>query len=272
MPVLAIKTGTTEISGSVVKGSFSYFSGSTKDLGPTNITGFYSGIDAPVGGYTVYQIGGSGGWTARVATSSSQLNSILISAGGTGSTVNDNITWATNTNSVLINSGDTAPTYTIGQSALGGKIAYILQPGDPGYDADVQHGLVAATSDQSTSIYWYNGSYVTTGAIATALGTGLANTNTIIAVQGAVSTNYAAGLARAHNGGGYTDWYLPSKDELTKVFLNKVAIGGFAQFGSYWSSSEVDVNYCWIYYNYFSQPFSVLKGGNLLWVRAIRSF
>jgi hypothetical protein len=107
MPVLAIKSGTTEIAGSVVKGSFSYFSGSTKDLGPTSLTGFYSGIDAPSGGYTVYQIGGLDGWTARVATDDASLNSILISAGGTGSTVDQNITWATNTNSVFINSGTT---------------------------------------------------------------------------------------------------------------------------------------------------------------------
>ena len=180
-----------------------------------------------------------------------------------------------NTNNGGSFSAFVAPTpvvYTIGQSALGGKIAYILQPGDPGYDANVQRGLVAATSDQSTSIFWWNGSYVTTGATATAIGTGLANTNTIIAVQGAVTTNYAAGLARAHNGGGYTDWYLPSKDELTKVFLNKVAIGGFDPFGSYWSSSEVDVNNAWIYYNFFSSPFSVLKGGTAQWVRAVRSF
>jgi hypothetical protein len=114
MAILAIKSGTTAIAGSTVKGSFSYFSGSTKDLGPTSVTGFYSGIDAPAGGYTVYQIGGLGGWTARVATDDASLNSILISAGGTGSTVNQNITWATNTNSVFINSGATiVQTYRI---------------------------------------------------------------------------------------------------------------------------------------------------------------
>ena len=80
MPVLAIKSGTTAIEGSTVKGSFSYFSGSTKDLGPTNVTGFYSGVDAPEGGYTLYQIGGSGGWTAQVATDRTILNSLLISS------------------------------------------------------------------------------------------------------------------------------------------------------------------------------------------------
>ena len=109
MATLIIKSGTTAIAGSTVKGSFSYFSANTTtDLGPTSSTGFYSGVDAPSGGYTVYQIGGPSGWNARVATGTAQLNSILISAGGTGSTVDQNITWATNTNSVYINSGTTA--------------------------------------------------------------------------------------------------------------------------------------------------------------------
>jgi uncharacterized delta-60 repeat protein len=108
MSILAIKSGTTAIAGSTVKGSFSYFSASTKDLGPTSLTGFYSGIDAPSGGYTVYQIGGLNGWTARVATDTTDLNLILISAGGTGSTVDQNITWATNTNTVYVNSGTTS--------------------------------------------------------------------------------------------------------------------------------------------------------------------
>jgi len=107
MSTLIIKSGTTSIEGAIVKGSFSYFSGSTTDLGPTDVTGFYSGIDAPNNGYTVYQIGSNDGWTARVATDDASLNSILIDAGGTGSTVNQHITWATNTNSVFINNGDT---------------------------------------------------------------------------------------------------------------------------------------------------------------------
>jgi hypothetical protein len=124
---------------------------------------------------------------------------------------------------------------SIGDSYGGGKLAYVLKAGDPGYDATTPHGLIAATSDYATRIRWHNGSYITIGATATALGTGFANTNAIIAIQGTGS--YAASVARNHTEGGYTDWYLPSKDELEKLRINKNAIGGFGG-DWYYSSSE----------------------------------
>jgi hypothetical protein len=54
----------------------------------------------------------------------------------------------------------------------------------------------------------------------------------------------AATVARAFQGGGKTDWHLPSKDELNKMYLQRSAIGGFAS-GVYWSSSELDALYAW---------------------------
>jgi hypothetical protein len=159
---------------------------------------------------------------------------------------------------------------SIGDSYQGGKVAYILISGDPGYDANTQHGLIAATSDQSSGIQWYNGTYTTTGATGTEIGTGLSNTNTIITSQGATSTSYAAGLARAHNGGGYTDWYLPSKDELNKLYLNRIAIGGFTNY-IYWSSTENDVNNAWNQYFYYGNQ-NFYNKNNSNYVRAIRAF
>ena len=123
------------------------------------------------------------------------------------------------------------PLPVIGDSYQGGVVFYIFEDGETGYIAGETHGLIAAVADQSSIIRWYNGSYVTTGATGTAIGTGSANTDAIILAQGATETSYAAGLARAYTGGGYTDWFLPSKDELNLMYLKKEileAVSGFS--------------------------------------------
>jgi hypothetical protein len=179
--------------------------------------------------------------------------------------------------SVWVNmNGFSNSTLSIGDYYQGGKIAYILVSGNTGYDANTQHGLIAATSDQSTGIQWYNNdSYTTTGATGTAIGTGLSNTNAIIASQGETATSYAAGLARAHNGGGYTDWYLPSRVELNALYTNKVAIGGFAS-NRYWSSTEggnLDGGGTAYYQDFSSGNQNIkYKSSAYYYVRAIRAF
>jgi hypothetical protein len=156
----------------------------------------------------------------------------------------------------------------IGDSYAGGTIGYIFQSGDPGYVNGETHGLIVASSIQSSSVAWYNGSYTTTGATATQLGTGNANTNTIVASLGAGT--YAAKLCDDLVSGGYSDWYLPSRDELNKLNANKNLIGGFPS-GGYWSSSETSANNAW------KQSFQSDNQNNyskdyLGYVRAVRSF
>jgi uncharacterized protein (TIGR02145 family) len=174
-------------------------------------------------------------------------------------------------------------TLSIGDYYQGGKVFYILVSGDPGYDANVQHGLIAATSDQGIVIPWFYGYYPpTTGATGLAIGTGSSNTTAIITSQSYSGGSWAAKLCRDFRGGGYTDWYLPSKDEIYKLYLNRKLVGGFA-LNLYWSSTEYDLINAWI------QDFNDDKGGagwccgnvlgqsklyktNPRYVRAIRAF
>jgi hypothetical protein len=169
----------------------------------------------------------------------------------------------------------------VGDVYQGGKVAYILVNGDPGYDATTQHGLIAASSDQGRFIFWdrLTGSFplsqgTNRGAIGTAIGTGFSNTSNIIASQGGTATSYAAGVARAYTGGGYTDWYLPSKEELNKLYLNRVAIGGFISYDLYWSSSEIQAypfHSAWLQDFGNGGPLSSFKDFDVN-VRAIRLF
>jgi hypothetical protein len=161
----------------------------------------------------------------------------------------------------------------IGDYRAGGVVFWL----DP---TDNRHGLVCAIEDQSAGIRWYNGSYTATGATATAIGTGLSNTLVIIADQGAVETSYAAGLARAYSGGGYDDWFLPSKDELNAMYQNKATINSTAAAYSgvnfvsdtYWSSTEDDIYAAWKQYFTNGDQSTSGKVYTSDSVRAVRAF
>lgn len=149
--------------------------------------------------------------------------------------------------------------FAIGRSYGGGIIFYI--------DTTGVHGLIAATSDQSSHIEWYNGSNITTGATATAVGTGLSNTNAIVTAQGAGS--YAASICKNYRGGGYDDWFLPSKNELNLLYLQQSYVGSFAL--NYWSSTEGGNDAAWDQDFSNGYQYNSIKGSTIP-VRAIRAF
>ena len=129
---------------------------------------------------------------------------------------------------------------SVGDSYGGGIVGYLLQSGDPGYDAKVQHGLIVASSNQSSGAAWACDNMPLVGAAGTAIGTGNQNTTDILTgctAAGCATAGIAAKLCDDLVDGGYADWYLPSSDELYKLYLNKDIIGGFVQ-NYYWSSSK----------------------------------
>lgn len=155
---------------------------------------------------------------------------------------------------------------TVGASYGGGKIAYILVPGDPGYIAGETHGLIAAPSDQSTGMQW--GCYGTlVGGTSTALGTGAANT---AAVSSTCEALTAARLCADLVLNGYSDWYLPSRDELNKLYINRISIGGFAT-SYYWSSSDEFAYSAWFIYFGNGGTSTYVKNYSHF-VRAVRAF
>lgn len=193
---------------------------------------------------------GGGTVTARGACISTSANPTISNShttdgSGTG-TFTSNLTglasgtiyhvraYATNSAGTAYGSDITFIALSLGASYQGGVVAYLLTEGDPGYDAQVPHGIIAASADQSGTYQWYNGSYVVTGASGTALGTGAGNTNRAVSIQG--SGTYAAKICYDLVLNGYSDWYLPSNDELYKLYLSRASIG--LTTNQYWSSSE----------------------------------
>lgn len=138
-----------------------------------------------------------------------------------------------NVNKDLRSTNKSAPTHKIGERFGGGVIFYI--------DATGEHGLIAATADQKKS-KWYNGSYVETTATGVAVGTGQANTTAIVAAQG--PGDYAANVCDQLELNGFSDWFLPSKAELSLLRTQKTKVGGFAN-PFYWSSTEESSHYAW---------------------------
>jgi hypothetical protein len=128
----------------------------------------------------------------------------------------------------------------IGDYYEGGIVAYISTSTNLAEDTD---GLIAAKSDiLPAGIAW---SYVLSTQIGTAnsIGMGFTNTNSIVDRLGSSASSYAAGKARFYTGGGYSDWFLPSREELVELFNSRMEIGNFITTSEsfYWSSSENDM-------------------------------
>jgi hypothetical protein len=133
------------------------------------------------------------------------------------------------------------------------------QGGSPGYDTGTVNNAISPET-----------------ATATAIGWGYRNTLAII-LQGSTNTaNSAAALADAYSvtvgGVVFDDWFLPSKDELEQIFIQRLTVGGVSSF--YWSSSEFSAYNAWYWFSmggFYTGSGNTGKN-NYASVRPIRAF
>jgi len=158
--------------------------------------------------------------------------------------------------------------YTLGQALSYGIVGYVAPDGT---------GFVVSPEIPSLNGWGCNGVNVT--GTSAALGTGMANTTAILACS--TGTTTAASVARAYNGGGFNDWYLPSSGDWAQIANNYYWYGLYGN-KMYYTSSQYGTNYNYAsaYFNTGSQAYasglnrvpttsdlSLMNG-----IRAIRNF
>ena len=187
---------------------------------------------------------------------------------------------ATTANWVSLSAAATSATYSIGDVVNGGVVFHIFASDEPGFVSGEIHGLVVAMSDVATSVEWgcygtdlpnvlnaswFGGNPIGPGA---EIGDGVSNTNAIL--QDCPSAP-AAFAARSLG----TDWFLPSINELKKMYDHiddLEAVSGFTAFSNfYWSSTEIDNINAWLQYFGGGDQSNTYKD-NAHYVRAVRAF
>ncbi len=117
--------------------------------------------------------------------------------------------------------------YSIGSAYAGGIILDL--------DSSGESGIVCAAADLGLYAWGCPGSFVP--GTSTSLGSGSANTDSIL--NSCMARPIAASVCSGLVANEYSDWYLPSRDEM-QLMYNRLYLQGRGGFGSgwYWTSSQ----------------------------------
>jgi prepilin-type N-terminal cleavage/methylation domain-containing protein len=173
---------------------------------------------------------------------------------------------------VAADAGGAPAVYAIGEVGPAGGIIFITPStvgnttglyfeAAPFLNPDVQRTWATdVNSNRTTAV---------SGADGLLIGTGAQNTIDIVAQSGNVAATSAAAYASDYTYGGFSDWFLPSKDELTELYTNRNSVGFSTDF--YWSSSESAASSAWTHaFDFGAQGYGTKS--NTTYVRPVRSF
>ncbi len=174
--------------------------------------------------------------------------------------------------------GKKTTTYAIGDTGPAGGIVFY----DKGEVTDGWRYLEAAPAEEEFEAEWGAMDYDVAGT-QTGVGTGKENTRLIVeALNTLGETGKAAQLCDELIVGEFTDWFLPSIDELDLMYdnLQENGLGGFHDVSTddyYWSSSQdnTDNETAWSQgfsngqqYNYYDSYYKTYSS----YIRAVRAF
>jgi hypothetical protein len=162
--------------------------------------------------------------------------------------------------------------YSVGDAGPGGGIVFHYDP-----DGFISGGILCHYLEVGSNLgpaEWGASGTAIPGARGTEIGTGYDNTQAILAVlAGLGETGKAAQIAAAHSEPGFpgfTDWFLPSRRELSRLYALLILSGSFH---SRWSSTETDANGAeWIYRSNNNVYYGTDPKPNTLEFRPIRAF
>ncbi|MBU6274756.1 MAG: hypothetical protein KGP34_07530 [Bacteroidetes bacterium] len=151
--------------------------------------------------------------------------------------------------------------YSIGSAYAGGIILDL--------DSSGESGIVCAAADLGLYAWGCPGSLVP--GTSTSLGSGSANTDSIL--NSCMARPIAASVCSGLVANEYSDWYLPSRDEMQLIY-NRLHLQGRGDFGSgwYWTSSQSGSSTAWAL-NFGTGAFSGSASKGLSgMVRPVRTF
>ncbi len=152
-------------------------------------------------------------------------------------------------------------THYVGESFGGGIVYYV--------DDEGKHGIITTIIDKSTRKQHKSETFILTNAARDGIATGEFNTDRLNAMTGKGETDDQ--VVENYRDANLSDWHLPTRYDLIKLYRNRAVIGGYTEFANGWKSTEVSSVNEWYRSFITGGEFSNGKD-DAVYIRVIRKF